>query len=102
MQILGILDANSKVVERVTVTMFRSRLDDVEIADRGMKRGKHFVKAGKPGQFDMSRANWEDEFDIHKTRLGQDTDARVFPLEDGRYASNRTNQERLAEYAIAV
>jgi hypothetical protein len=90
MQILGILDANGKVVERATVTMFRSRLDDVEIADRGMKRGKHFVKAGKPGQFDMSRANWEDEF------------ARVFPLEDGRYASNRTNQERLAEYAIAV
>lgn len=103
MQILGIIGADGKAMNNVSVTMFSSPEDMVEIAERVGKHEKaHLERKGTP--FNPVRAEWDAEFDIHRQRLasGRAEGTRFFPLEDRELANNMTIHDRMKLRKIAA
>ena len=101
MQILGILSPAGVVLDRVTVTMFRSEADEAEMVKRVTHVEGSHKKRGKIQPFNKTRAAWDVEFDLHKARLSAEG-ARVFPLEQRETANNYGVVARMKTYEIGV
>lgn len=104
MQILGILSPAGVVLDRVTVTMFRSEADEAEIVKRVTHMEGSHKKRGKVQPFNKTRAAWDVEFDLHKARLSTEgaEGARVFPLEQRETANNYGVVARMKAYEIGL